>query len=59
MCKSPKAPQPPPTIIDGAAAARDEMSLRRKRSGSRMLNRSGARFGDVSQPTLALKTLMG
>jgi hypothetical protein len=63
MCKTPKASKsagsPPPTIIDGAAAARDEMALRRKRSGARQLNRSGNRFGDLGQPSLALKALMG
>jgi hypothetical protein len=61
LSKMAKASQnkPPPTIIDGAAAARDEMALRRKRSGLGRLNSSGTRLGDLGQPSLAVKHLMG
>lgn len=61
MCtgSKPKPAASPPSIIDGSAAARDEMALRRRRSGSAALNRTGQRFGDISQPSLTLKSLMG
>lgn len=54
-----KAPAPAPSIIDGAAAARDEMALRRKRSGLAKVNASGMRLGDLGQPSLAVKALGG
>lgn len=67
MCISTKTARPPaaaavaatpPSIIDATAAARSEEGLRRRRSSYAQLNRSG-RMGDISQPSLTLKTLMG
>lgn len=61
MCvgSKPKASGAPPSVIDGSAAARDELAMRRRRSGYAALNKTGNRFGDISSPSLTLKTLMG
>lgn len=49
----------PPTIIDTSAAARDEQSLRRKRSGTANLYKSGSRLGDLGQPSVSVTSLLG
>ena len=50
---------PPPSIIDTSGAQQTEAATRRKRSGMASLYKSGSRMGDVSTPSISVKSLLG
>lgn len=50
---------PPPSIIDTSDASNAEAATRRKRSGIASLYKTGSRLGDMSTPSLSVKSLLG
>lgn len=59
MCLStPKAPKPPPSVIDTTEAVQEDQSLRRRRRGYISGFKSGMR-GDQSRAPVAVKELTG
>lgn len=63
MCK-PKMPavqsvSAPPQIIDTTAAQQAEAATRKRRSGYASLFRTGSRLGDMAQPSVSVRSLLG
>lgn len=58
MCKTPKAPKTPPSVIDTTEAVQEEGTLRRRRRGYLSTFQRGFR-GDMQRAPVAVKELTG
>lgn len=61
MPKTPKVQSvaAPPQIIDTTSAQQAESATRKRRAGYANLFKTGSRLGDMGQPSISVKSLLG
>lgn len=58
MCKAPKTPKAPPTVLDTTPEVEEQQALRRRRRGYAGTYTQGFR-GDMQRAPVAIKELTG